>query len=489
MSTKESTISGYLKTALKDKIVIEDDRLISLFNVPNSKKFCWFIVDDKANLHSLNDKIIKNINIIGVNLDVLYDVLKNKNEENDYLTVHKYIKDEYMIEWKELGEKEKKTVEKFDKVNNGVKNIKEETLREMLTISVPLEKKKDKKDVVEKKKDKTILNKNRIDEVIKKDTPKEKKRDEKENKRVNKSSDNVNTNVNGNKKEEAKKQDVDVKKIENVDIPKKVEKEKKVEIKKEDKKKDVVEKKKEETVKEEKSERKVSNENAIKEMIKENTPKEKQELIETPPKEIDIVISIDNDGNKKMVTIVNNKPVDKKEKDVKKTDNDIKVEKDEIKEKEEIKETKEINILDRVQKLKEEKEKLLEKKEEKGVVHDDFIKSQVPVQKIRYTVLSPSGKVIFNSTIDNYIPMTVSEYLARTGLQVETDENDFVQSINDIKSEGMMGWVFLVNGKFLPIPADQYIINPEDEITWKYVDGTSLMMDLMEDEKAERKSL
>ena len=95
-------------------------------------------------------------------------------------------------------------------------------------------------------------------------------------------------------------------------------------------------------------------------------------------------------------------------------------------------------------------------------------------QKIFYTVISPTGEVIYNKIFVNEKPISVEELLLKSGLTV-IDSNGFVESIEGFKNEGMSGWVFEVNNAPIMVPASEYIVNPCDKITWKYVDFSKMI--------------
>lgn len=95
-------------------------------------------------------------------------------------------------------------------------------------------------------------------------------------------------------------------------------------------------------------------------------------------------------------------------------------------------------------------------------------------QRIIYAVISPTGEVLYNQRITNLEPMTVEELLMQSGLDINVT-NGFINGICGISNEGMSGWVFEVNNAPVMVPANQYIVNPSDQITWKYIDFSVMM--------------
>ena len=120
-------------------------------------------------------------------------------------------------------------------------------------------------------------------------------------------------------------------------------------------------------------------------------------------------------------------------------------------------------------------EPAVEKHEEKVIP-----KNQVDTQKIVFTVVSPNGEILYNRVIMNTMPMTVEQLLKKTGLPIK-DDLGFVESIAGINNQGMSGWVFEVNGAPVMVSAADYIVNPEDQITWKYINFTPIDLPLEEE--------
>ena len=94
-------------------------------------------------------------------------------------------------------------------------------------------------------------------------------------------------------------------------------------------------------------------------------------------------------------------------------------------------------------------------------------------QTISYTVLLPDNKVLYHKQVTCDKPMTVIDFLLQTGINIDRKEN-FIQSINGISNQGMSGWVFEVNNAPVMVPASEYIMNPNEQITWKYVDFSKM---------------
>ena len=95
-------------------------------------------------------------------------------------------------------------------------------------------------------------------------------------------------------------------------------------------------------------------------------------------------------------------------------------------------------------------------------------------QKIIYTVLSPDEEVLYHQEITIKNPVTIEQLLEQSGLMIN-NKDGFIESINGIKNEGMSGWVFEVNNVPVMVSASEYIVNPNEQITWKYVDFSKMM--------------
>lgn len=110
----------------------------------------------------------------------------------------------------------------------------------------------------------------------------------------------------------------------------------------------------------------------------------------------------------------------------------------------------------------------LNKKQEEQ--KDKSEKADKPIaQTITYTVVSPNKEVLYNKQLNFEKPISVQDLLLQSGLIVN-NTNGFIESINGISNKDMSGWVFEVNDVPVMVSASEYIINPNDQITWKYVD-------------------
>ena len=105
-------------------------------------------------------------------------------------------------------------------------------------------------------------------------------------------------------------------------------------------------------------------------------------------------------------------------------------------------------------------------------------------QSIIYIVESPTGEILYKKKLINVQPLTVVDLLLQSGLEI-VQTKGFINSINGIQNEGMSGWVFEVNNAPIMVPASEYIINPTDQITWKYVDFSKMMQEENENIKEE----
>ena len=80
--------------------------------------------------------------------------------------------------------------------------------------------------------------------------------------------------------------------------------------------------------------------------------------------------------------------------------------------------------------------------------------------------------------------MTVQDLLIQSGLDLDMS-NGFINGISGIKNEGMSGWVFEVNNAPVMMPASEYIVNPQDQIRWKYIDFSKMMFNEHEQDLGE----
>ena len=106
-------------------------------------------------------------------------------------------------------------------------------------------------------------------------------------------------------------------------------------------------------------------------------------------------------------------------------------------------------------------------------------------QTITYTVLSPTNEVIYNKEITCKEPITVEQLLLNSGLEIN-NSSGFIESINGISNEGMSGWIFEVNNAPVMVSAADYIINPNEQITWKYINFSKMNIEEQTEEKNSR---
>ena len=114
----------------------------------------------------------------------------------------------------------------------------------------------------------------------------------------------------------------------------------------------------------------------------------------------------------------------------------------------------------------------LNKKQEEQKDKNEKVDKPI-AQTITYTVVSPNKEVLYNKQLNFEKPISVQDLLLQSGLIVN-NTNDFIESINGISNKGMSGWVFEVNDVPVMVSASEYIINPNDQITWKYVDFSKI---------------
>jgi len=101
-------------------------------------------------------------------------------------------------------------------------------------------------------------------------------------------------------------------------------------------------------------------------------------------------------------------------------------------------------------------------------------KEEPKIQEMVYQVVSPEGEVLYTKSLENQQPMTVEQILMQSGLNINNSKG-FIEGINGINNEGMSGWVFEVNNAPVMVSAAEYVVNPTDQITWKYVDFSKFM--------------
>lgn len=83
-----------------------------------------------------------------------------------------------------------------------------------------------------------------------------------------------------------------------------------------------------------------------------------------------------------------------------------------------------------------------------GVSYEDNISGKISVYDFM-SQLRKEGKI--NFTEKNYIGM-----------------GEFIVSINGVKNDSNMGWIYYVNDKEASVGISNYKINPGDVVSWKY---------------------
>ncbi len=94
-------------------------------------------------------------------------------------------------------------------------------------------------------------------------------------------------------------------------------------------------------------------------------------------------------------------------------------------------------------------------------------------QIISYTIILPTGEILYHKEQMLINPISVEELLLQTGLDIN-NSNGFIESINGIFNQGMSGWVYEVNNMPIMVSSSDYIVNPNETITWKYVDFSKI---------------
>ena len=493
----DTNMGDYLKRTLKEKIEIKDNRIVSLFNIKINSTYTWLIMDSKNNLLTLDAKIPKKVIIIGIDLKAFYASIIDLMQTEQIRIINKYITNVYGIKlYEDMIDEEipikplsKKTIEEIitpviieEKVE--IKKPKEDKKEKEVPGSVAKVKKEvvvsDKKsDKVEervpkketvvqreiiikddintkKEKPKSVVNNKPQKKEVKETTSKEKENPLEEKKEIK---DNIVKKKGTEKKEKVIDKQPNVKKdIEKKPIKKDDEKPKETKGLKDNntKSKIEIEKPKQEKKNNELDD-KTKKENKKKvEMVskKEETKpkKEKEQVIKEEkkevPKEIQIVLDLkDNDS-----ALNNEEP---------KNNRLIVATKDSINEN---------NTTDGDNK------------------EQDSFTEQSNIQRIVFSVITETGEVIYNRVIINTKPMTVEELLKKTGLPVLESSNGFVESIAGFENNNNSHWwVYEVNGAPVMEAASDYIVSPEDQITWKYMyfPPLNLVLDETEDKPIE----
>lgn len=500
---KEDIVSSYLKRVLKDKITINNNKITSLFNIKTNSMFCWLILDSKRNLLKLSSLVPKKIIIIGIDLKTFYTKISKILNTNQVRMLNSYLKELYgfvlyddMLEEQVISEplndfivnevikpavieklpKIEKSAEK-DKANNDSmtsfaniqQNIEKDLFKEEKK-SVKKEKKpKEERAVLEKverlkeeKKSKKEVNNKDISKseekkVAKLDVHKDKKEVEPKPKKgvkvtkdelsklVVESTDNIKKK--DKSKEESnqpKEKGLDTKKVKKTEEPKPkkdIEEKGEVKVQNRAKKKEIeplkdknTEVKKQEKPKLEKPKPK----NAVEDQKKKNES-ENQKMQDTP-EEIQIVLNLPSSKSE-------NQSLDSQK------DNDSKI------------------VVT--------SSNTIAKDFDDNTDKNENIENKI--QRITFTVVLPTGEVLYSKVILNSTPMTVEELLKKTGLPIK-DDLGFIESIAGINNQGMSGWVYEVNGAPIMVSASDYVVNPEDEITWKYINFDPIDLPLEEDQ-------
>jgi len=94
-------------------------------------------------------------------------------------------------------------------------------------------------------------------------------------------------------------------------------------------------------------------------------------------------------------------------------------------------------------------------------------------QNISYSIVSPTGEMLYKANVKLKNPVTVLDLLLNSGLDIKKCEG-FIKGIAGINNQGMAGWVFEVNDVPVMVSASEFIVNADDHIKWKYVDFSKI---------------
>ena len=456
------------ETSYEENIAEFMKRIINQNKVTIQKNVSLMFLDSNYRLLSLSSKVPNKLLVIAIDIKELYErnlLLNNMININE---IEPFIyKVQNILSYRKETKKEKQK-EKEEKV----KQITKEEFNQVIKpVVVKIEKdNKITKPIVitEAKEQKKKPIKKNIKKVSKTKYISTKKQDIKKIKIKNKELKNIKKNLNIENKIEIKKQ----KEIKPIKIQMTVklmnDKPPVVIVLKDDKKNDTA--KKEErniVVKNKQNLQTKSNKKVENKTIKVNKKDNKDNNDKTSTKK-------ENKENKskleniKIITNINIKNKSKEKNKVK----EIKQETGEEKQKKEqvLEKPEKINkIKNQEEKLKK-KEKIIEEIEEL----DEEKEEKEEEQNISYTIISPDNEVLYHVEIINETPITVEDMLIQSGLEIN-NSNGFIESINGIKNQGMAGWVFEVNNIPIMVSAAEYVINPSDQITWKYVDFSEMM--------------
>ena len=95
--------------------------------------------------------------------------------------------------------------------------------------------------------------------------------------------------------------------------------------------------------------------------------------------------------------------------------------------------------------------------------------------KVTVTLTSPAADdaVTYEGDADIEDGATVLDVLEGTGLEMVIEDSEYgayVSSIEGLANEGMLGWVFTVNGQQINVSADQQTLVDGDSVEWSYID-------------------
>ena len=478
---KEETIEAFLKNTFQEEIDIDQNKINHLYQIKTTKKTCFILLDSKYQLLTPQDKVPNKLLIIYINVYSLLEAESEYPNQNEIEILNNYIqnmipeiimpkKEEHKIIPKKTIMKEAilkliqpaipKPIKKVEKKKKIKKEV-EKKIENKITIIKPIPKetvlKKPKPNKIEimnenkKKQEKTVIKEIK---PIKQEIKIEKRKPEQEKKIIIRIKPEMKKKTIIKREEKPKKIEIELKQKENLL--------KKNPIKKEIKKPII---------------KKETNLLEKKQIIKEETKAEKkpkQEIIkkvEEKPTKIHMIVAVKKDTNQ-IITLFNNKEKRKEEpKEKKEIILPIKEEKKERKE-----EKKTESILDSASTGSEEikteqnnnqKNEGKTNQEQKENKKDNY--KQRENQEIKFSIILPNNEVIYQQSITNYMPMTVEELLMQTGLTINNTDG-LIKSIEGIENKDMSGWVFEVNQAPVMIPASEYIINPNEQITWRYID-------------------
>ena len=447
VSTKKTIIKDFLVEVLSNNIVIENNKIVSLFGIINKRNMYWILLDQYKNILNINNELTDSLLLCCINIRSLlgnYDVSDDVKE-----IIRNYIRDIPIVL---LNDEKKEVINAIEKEIVPLKIKIEKKVEVPKKIHLIVKQKEDQNQLIvlsdrkeSKKRVKIVLDEKEKINQIKNissffDKPLNKKKNDNEN----------NTTKDKEKKEQVKKDDT---------------------LNVINKSKDLIDKKEENNKIVGKV---VSEDNEIvdsKPIILEPDLINDEVIIEEEQKDeiVDYLLEnviISSDDEKEII--------DYKPKET--FNNDI--DKGELREElvEDVSDYFDDSVENVDDKDLDKKDFNEDKKEEKK----EDSKEKDKKQKIGYTVLSPKGGVLYHKEITNYQPLTVEALLIQSGLKINNSLG-FIESIEGIKNEGMSGWVFEVNDMPVMVSASEYVINPEDQITWKYVDFSKV------DEKSSEK--